>query len=119
VVIIQLIVLILFKKDYKSANDIKNDIVLKDENTIVTAVFGCNMGVYHGLNQTAWVRNIFALQTCNIAKSGQLKLTNGQWCDVDFFMEILFKWLGEKLNIPSERMMAFPLLNLSLTCKSW
>jgi len=58
---------------------------------------------------------LFALQECKFEKSGQLKLTNGQWCDIDAFMAILFKWRGENLNST----LVFPLLNLSLTSKSW
>jgi len=61
----------------------------------------------------------FALQNCNIAKCGHLKLTNGQWCDVDAFMAILFKWRAEKLKSPLERALAFPLLNRPLTSKTW
>jgi len=61
----------------------------------------------------------FALQNCNLAKCGHIRLTNGQWCDVDAFMTILFKWRGEKLESPLERALAFPLLNLSLASKTW
>jgi len=61
----------------------------------------------------------FALQNCNLAKCGQIRLTNNASCDVDAFMEILFKWRGEKLESPLERDLAFPLLNISLASKTW
>ena len=60
--VIHLAVLIMFAKNKKSAADVEKSGPLQDENTIVTAVFACNIGVYHGINQTAWVKNILSLQ---------------------------------------------------------
>ena len=60
--VLQLAALIIFAENNTSAADVNKSGPLQDENTIVTAVFACNVGVYDGINQTTWVKNILSLQ---------------------------------------------------------
>jgi len=54
--VIQLAALIIFAKNHTSAGNVNKVGPLQDKNTIVTVGFECNIGVYHGVNQTTWVK---------------------------------------------------------------
>jgi len=61
----------------------------------------------------------FALQARGISKSGKIRLTNNDFCDVDFFMQILYKWRQDKRIMFPESPLMFHSLNISLVCKTW
>ena len=60
-----------------------------------------------------------ALETKGFCKSGKIRLTNNDFCDVDFFMQIFYKWRRDKIRLSPESPLMFHSLNMSLVCKTW